>query len=112
MTQDLMVRAKASGYIERELMHRYLLARELCRDADVLEIATGGRDGSSIIAETARSVVAATEPGLVMRPHRGSGSDETVDLLPAQPWALPVADDAFDRVVWFDSSCVGQGLKD
>ena len=45
------------GQIEIEHYHRYFLARELCRDKDVLDIASGQGYGSAFLAQAARSVV-------------------------------------------------------
>jgi hypothetical protein len=46
-----------SGQIEIEHLHRYFLARELCRGKDVLDIASGEGYGSAFIAQVARSVI-------------------------------------------------------
>jgi SAM-dependent methyltransferase len=46
-----------SGQVEIEHLHRYFLARELCRDLDVLDVASGEGYGSALLAQVARSVV-------------------------------------------------------
>ncbi len=46
-----------TGQIEIEHIHRYYLARHLCRDADVLDVASGEGYGSALLAQVARSVV-------------------------------------------------------
>lgn len=45
------------GDIELEHRHRYLRARELCRDKDVLDLASGEGYGSAILSSVANSVV-------------------------------------------------------
>jgi protein-L-isoaspartate O-methyltransferase len=49
--------SETSGQIEIEHLHRYFLARELCRDKDVLDIASGEGYGSALIAQVAKSVI-------------------------------------------------------
>ena len=46
-----------SGQIELEHVHRYLMARSLCRRKDVLDIASGEGYGAALLAQVARSVV-------------------------------------------------------
>lgn len=48
----------AFGQVEIEHLHRYFLARHLCRGMDVLDIASGEGYGSALLAQTARSVIA------------------------------------------------------
>jgi 2-polyprenyl-3-methyl-5-hydroxy-6-metoxy-1,4-benzoquinol methylase len=46
-----------TGQIELEHIHRYLMARSLCRGKNVLDIASGEGYGAAILAQVARSVV-------------------------------------------------------
>ena len=46
-----------AGQVEIEHLHRYFIARELCRDLDVLDVASGEGYGSALLAQVARSVV-------------------------------------------------------
>ena len=46
-----------AGQVEIEHLHRYFLARELCRDLNVLDVAAGEGYGSALIAQTANFVV-------------------------------------------------------
>ena len=46
-----------SGLIEDEHLHRYLLARELCRGKDVLDVASGEGYGTALLSQTANSAV-------------------------------------------------------
>jgi SAM-dependent methyltransferase len=47
----------ANGQIEFEHLHRYLMARSLCRGKDVADIASGEGYGSALLAQVAKSVV-------------------------------------------------------
>src|SRR5437763_4277161 len=47
----------AHGQIELEHLHRYLLARDVCRGKDVLDIACGEGYGSALLAQVARHVI-------------------------------------------------------
>jgi 2-polyprenyl-3-methyl-5-hydroxy-6-metoxy-1,4-benzoquinol methylase/predicted nucleic acid-binding Zn-ribbon protein len=44
------------GAIENEHLHRYFLARELCRGKDVLDVASGEGYGATLLAQTAERV--------------------------------------------------------
>jgi GT2 family glycosyltransferase/ubiquinone/menaquinone biosynthesis C-methylase UbiE len=46
----------ANGQIEFEHLHRYLMARSLCRGKDVADIASGEGYGSALLAQVAKSV--------------------------------------------------------
>ena len=46
----------AAGQVEIEHLHRYFLARELCRGLDVLDVASGEGYGSAFLAQVAQSV--------------------------------------------------------
>ena len=47
----------ADGQIEIEHLHRYVIARDLCRSKDVLDIASGEGYGAALLAQTARNVI-------------------------------------------------------
>ncbi|MER8373504.1 methyltransferase domain-containing protein [Mesorhizobium sp. M1406] len=46
-----------AGQVEVEHLHRYFLARALCRGLDVVDVASGEGYGSALLAQVARSVV-------------------------------------------------------
>jgi SAM-dependent methyltransferase len=46
-----------SGQIEIEHLHRYLVARDLCRDKDVLDVASGEGYGTAMLAQVARTAI-------------------------------------------------------
>ena len=45
------------GQVEIEHLHRYFLARDLCRGLDVMDVASGEGYGTALLAQTARSVI-------------------------------------------------------
>ena len=45
------------GQVELEHIHRYLMARSLCRGKDVLDIASGEGYGAAIVAQVAHGVI-------------------------------------------------------
>lgn len=49
--------SETQGQIEIEHLHRYFIARNYCRDKDVLDIASGEGYGTAYLAQVARSVV-------------------------------------------------------
>jgi SAM-dependent methyltransferase len=46
-----------SGQVEIEHLHRYFLARSLCRGLDVVDVGSGEGYGAALLAQVARSVV-------------------------------------------------------
>jgi SAM-dependent methyltransferase len=49
--------SELSGQTQIEHMHRYVLARQLCRGKDVIDVASGEGYGSALLAQTAASVI-------------------------------------------------------
>jgi protein-L-isoaspartate O-methyltransferase len=49
--------AAISGQVEIEHYHRYLLAWELCRGRDVLDVASGEGYGAALLAQAARTAI-------------------------------------------------------
>ncbi|MBV9358517.1 MAG: methyltransferase domain-containing protein [Chloroflexi bacterium] len=49
--------SRTAGQVEVEHLHRYFLARALCRGADVLDIASGEGYGAMLLAQVAKSVI-------------------------------------------------------
>ena len=50
-------RSASDEWMELQLYHRYLLAREFCRGCDVLEVGAGPGFGAALLSQVARSVV-------------------------------------------------------
>ena len=49
--------SELSGQTQIEHMHRYVLARQLCKGKDVIDVASGEGYGSALLAQTAASVI-------------------------------------------------------
>ncbi len=91
------------GSVRSEHLHRYLAATALVRDRDVLDIACGEGYGSALLAAAARSVVgvdispAAVAHAEAVYPH------ERLRFALGSTSAIPLADDAVDIVVSFET---------
>lgn len=83
------------GQIEVEHLHRYLIARDLCRDKDVLDIASGEGYGSALLAQTARGVVGVEiDPQSVAHASASyvdTAHSDTSRRKPIRPTSLPPA---------------------
>src|SRR5258708_5408372 len=55
-----------SFQLEFERYHRYLLARQLCRGKDVLDVASDEGYGSALLAQVARSVAGVDSKGVAV----------------------------------------------
>jgi SAM-dependent methyltransferase len=93
--------AAFGGQTEIENLHRYLTAREWCKDKDVLDVASGEGCGAALLAQVARSVV-----GVEIAPEavdRANGSYRTNNLsfVVGDARSLPSPDATFDVVISF-----------
>lgn len=91
------------GIIELEHVHRYLIAKELARDKDVLDIASGEGYGSAMLAEVARSVI-----GVDNSEHAVAHAATTYPLSNlayryGACEAIPLEDGSVDLVVSFET---------
>lgn len=92
---------EATGQIETEHYHRYFLAREYCRDKDVLDIASGEGYGSALLAQTARSVVGVEiDPYTVEHARRAY---EGPNYLVGSATCIPIGNASVDVVVSFET---------
>jgi SAM-dependent methyltransferase len=96
----------AGNYASKEqlsMIHtRYHLARQYCRDKDVLEAACGPGRGLGYLGQTARSVTGGDlTPGLVETAARHYGDRVKVLELDAQKLPFPGA--SFDTVILFEA---------
>jgi SAM-dependent methyltransferase len=91
------------GQTESEHLHRYLLAREWCRDKDVLDVASGEGHGTALLAQVARSAVGVeSAPGAVAHAAR-SYTRQNLSFLRGDARALPLPDASRDVVVSFET---------
>jgi ubiquinone/menaquinone biosynthesis C-methylase UbiE len=91
----------ASGQVEVEDVHQYLLARHFCRGQDVLDLASGEGYGSAILAQVARSVIGVEiDPAAVQHARKAYVLD-TLRYETGDARSIPLPDESVDRVVSF-----------
>jgi len=93
----------AGQQVEVEHLHRYLLARTLCRGFDVLDVASGEGYGSAFIAQTARSVVGVELDSEAVRHARAAYAAENLRFVEGDARRLPLPDACVDVVVSFET---------
>ena len=91
------------GQTAIEHWHRYLLARELVRDQDVLDIACGEGYGSALLAQTARTVIGVDLSATAVGHAQASYARPNLRYLEGDALAIPVADGSVGVVVSFET---------
>jgi len=91
------------GEIEFEHFHRYCLARDLCQELDVLDVASGEGYGASILANVARSVTGVDVDSGAIAHARTTYGGETLRFIQGNALDLPLADASVDAVVSFET---------
>ncbi len=91
------------GQIEIEHYHRYFLARDLCRDMDVLDIASGEGYGAALLSQTARSVVAIEISAEAVRHAQAAYPRDNLRFVSCDARSIPIADASVDIVVSFET---------
>ena len=92
-----------SGQVEIEHLHRYFLARDLCRGLDVLDVAAGEGYGTALISQVARSVVGIEISAEAVRYATQAYSGTNIRFLEGDARRLPVDDACVDVVVSFET---------
>lgn len=93
----------AQGEVEIEHVHRYLLAREMCRGLDVMDVASGEGYGSSLLAQTARQVRGVElSPDAVGHAQREYAT-ANLRFEVGDARTLPAADASLDVVISFET---------
>jgi SAM-dependent methyltransferase len=95
--------SETSGQIEIEHLHRYFLARELCRDKDVLDIASGEGYGSALIAQVARSVTGVEIDAEVVAYATAAYGRNNLIFRQGDARAIPLETASVDVVVSFET---------
>ena len=91
------------GQTEIEHLHRYLVAREWCRDKDVLDVASGEGYGTALLAQVARRAVGVEIAPDVVDHANGAYTANNVNFLVGDARALPCPDTSFDVVTSFET---------
>jgi 2-polyprenyl-3-methyl-5-hydroxy-6-metoxy-1,4-benzoquinol methylase len=92
-----------AGPIESEHLHRYFVARELCRGKDVLDIASGEGYGAALLAQTSARVIGVElDPESVQHASREYRS-ANLQYLNGEATRLPVESQSIDVVVSFET---------
>lgn len=92
-----------TGVIELEHVHRYLMAKQLAGDKDVLDIASGEGYGSAMLAEVARSVIGVDNSEEAIAHAERTYLRENLKFRLGSCEAIPLADAAVDLVVSFET---------
>jgi SAM-dependent methyltransferase len=91
------------GQVEIEHLHRYFLARDLCRGLDVLDVASGEGYGSALLAQSARSVVGVELSERSVAHAATSYNAPNLRFLQGDARELPIGDASVDAVVSFET---------
>jgi len=89
--------------VEIEHLHRYFLARALCRDLDVLDVAAGEGYGSALMAQTARSVIGVEVSADAVAHASETYTRANLRFLHGDARRLPLEDASVDVVVSFET---------
>ena len=92
-----------SGQIEIEHYHRYLLAREYCREKDVLDVASGEGYGSALLAQVARSVIGIEYDQTVVDGARSAFQKANLKFEQGDARSLQLADESIDVALSFET---------
>lgn len=92
-----------SGIIQLEHIHRYLMAKQLARDRDVLDIASGEGYGSAMLAKVARHVIGVDNSESVIVHARKTYIEDNLEYRLGSCESIPLADSSIDLVVSFET---------
>ncbi len=95
--------SEVTGQVEIEHLHRYFLARELCRGLSVLDIACGEGYGAAILAQVASSVIGVDISGEVIAHAASAYARPNLHFLKGDARSIPLEDSSVDAVVSFET---------
>ncbi|KAA2212007.1 class I SAM-dependent methyltransferase [Teichococcus oryzae] len=93
----------AGGQVEIEHLHRYFLARTLCRGRDVLDIACGEGYGSALMAQAARSVLGVDVSAEAVSHAAQVYARSNLRYEHGDARSIPLPDQSVDMVVSFET---------
>jgi GT2 family glycosyltransferase/SAM-dependent methyltransferase len=91
------------GQVEVEHLHRYFLARDLCLDMDVLDVASGEGYGSAFLAQSARSVLGIDLSVVSVAHANASYRASNLRFVVADARSIPLPNACVDMVVSFET---------
>jgi len=94
---------ETTGQVEIEHLHRYFMARALCRGLDVLDVASGEGYGSALLAQVARSVVGVEIEEETVAHAKAAYGAPGLTFLQGDARRIPCSDHSFDAVVSFET---------
>ena len=92
-----------AGQVEIEHLHRYFLARALCRGRDVLDVASGEGYGAALLAQTALSVIGVEVSAEAVAHAAEAYRQPNLRFLAGDARHLPLDDASVDTVVSFET---------
>ena len=92
-----------AGQVEIEHLHRYFLARNLCRGLDVLDVAAGEGYGAALLAQVARSVIGVEISAEAVSHASEAYRTSNLRYLAGDARQLPLKDASVDVVVSFET---------
>ena len=95
--------AATAGQAEIERLHRYLLARNLCRGLDVLDVASAEGHGAALLAQVARSVIGVEISAEAVSHANDAYHASNLRFLTGDARQLPLEDASVDVVVSFET---------
>ncbi len=95
--------AAIGGQVQIEHYHRYLFARAMVRDLDVLDVASGEGYGSALLAQVARSVLGIEYSAATVTSAAANFPRPNLQFMQGDARALPLADTSVDAVVSFET---------
>ncbi|MEJ5358211.1 MAG: rhamnan synthesis F family protein [Desulfobacterales bacterium] len=91
------------GDIALEHIHRYLMARELARGKDVLDIASGEGYGANLLAEVAKTVIGVDISENAVRHAKKKYNKANLDFKTGSCAEIPLPDKSIDVCVSFET---------
>ena len=95
--------SSVTGPIETEHLHRYLLARQLCRGKNILDIASGEGYGTALLAQTACCVTGVELDAETVAHASSAYVQKNLRFIEGNATEIPLPDRTFDAVISFET---------